>query len=65
MKLIGNYEYGSLIMNVEKFQNIKYARVQKNTFSKIKSTLFQNVTELDYELFTFQMAEKVHLKLLI
>ena len=46
MKLIGNSGYGSLIMAVEKFQNIKYVKGQREVFSKIKSPLFRNATEI-------------------
>ena len=58
MKLIGNSGYGSLIMDVEKHQQIKYVKGEHEAYLYVKKPNFKKVTELENDMFEFELLKK-------
>ena len=58
MKLIGNSAYGSLIMDKEKHQQIKYVKTKKEACGAVNLPTFRKITELDNDLFEVELAKK-------
>ena len=57
MKLIGNSAYGSLLMDKEKHQNIKYVSGKVNACQLANKKQFRRATELGDNIFEMEMAK--------
>ena len=57
-KLIGNAAYGSLIMQKERHQNIKYVFGQENLSKHVNEPQFRSVCNLDDDMYELEMAKK-------
>ena len=58
MKLIGNSAYGSLIMDKEKHQNVKYVRSKRDACIAINQPVFRKVSELDDDVYEIESVKK-------
>ena len=58
MKLIGNSAYGSLIMDKEKHQSVRYVKSKKEACDAVNQPTFRKITELDDELYEIESAKK-------
>ena len=58
MKLIGNSGYGSLIMDKEKHQDIKYIQGQGKTQLKMNDPLFRKCNNIGQDLFEIELAKR-------
>ena len=57
MKLIGNSAYGSLIMDKEKHQTVKYVTSKRDACLAVNQPVFRKITELD-ELYEIESVKK-------
>ena len=58
MKLIGNSAYGSLIMNQEKHQTIKYVDSSKEASRLVNEPQFLKLSELESDFFEVELTKK-------
>ena len=58
MKLIGNSAYGSLIMDKEKHQSVKYVNNERDACIAVNQPIFRKITELDDELYEIESVKK-------
>ena len=58
MKLIGNSAYGSLIMDKERHQDIKYVKGERKASMLVNDKSFKKLTILDNDLYEIECAKK-------